>query len=415
MGVKNPTGYSSCTKCSVVGQREFKRSELRLQKRPTERAVFLNCGALRSDETFRSHTDIEYHRHVTILEQLPIDMIRDFPIDPMHLLYLGVMKHILVNLLQGSDNKISPLKIKRLNKIMINIGKFTPDDFARKSRSFEDLNKFKATEFRQFLLYTGPVALRHIIPTEYYNHFMTLHVAIKILNTPTMCHEYNRYANDLLHNFVHNSSTLYGKAFVVHNVHNLFHIADDVMLHGSLENFSAFCFENYLRHMKTLIRGNAKPLQQIIKRISEIQTSDNGTVHNSLYKLRKTHNNGPLTSNLNFLKQYKHLDIGTIHLSTHSPNNAIILKDKRIGLVKNFLDNRGSPLLIVQFYQNVQDLYDIPISSSVLDIYSVSELSCDLFEVDIDLLETKLYLMPGFSDSEMAAFPISKFFHAENL
>ena len=167
--------------------------------------------------------------------------------------------------------------------------------------------------------------------------------------------------------------------------------------------------------MKTLIRGNAKTLQQIIKRISEIQMSDNETVHNSLYKLRKTHNNGPLTSNLNFLKQYKHLDIGTIHLSTHSPNNAIILKDKRIGLVKNFLDNRGSPLLIVQFYQNVQDLYDIPISSSVLDIYSVSELSCDLFEVDIDLLETKLYLMPGFSDSEMAAFPISKFFHAEDF
>jgi len=38
----------------------------------------------------------------------------------------------------------------------------TPNDFVRRPRSIRDVKQWKAVEFRNFLLYTGPVVLRDI-------------------------------------------------------------------------------------------------------------------------------------------------------------------------------------------------------------------------------------------------------------
>lgn len=44
-------------------------------------------------------------------------------------------------------------------------------EFNRKLRPFDEFTHWKATEFRTFLLYTGPVALKHILKTEMYENF----------------------------------------------------------------------------------------------------------------------------------------------------------------------------------------------------------------------------------------------------
>ena len=134
-----------------------------------------------------------------------------------------------------------------------------------------------------------------------------------------------------------------------------------------------------------------------------------------MYNLRDKHNNGPLTNNFLNSKQFKLLDVDTISFSIASPDNCLILKDKRIGIVEKFLNNCGKPLLLVRFYRNVEELYDIPVSSTIFDIYLVSELSCDLCEIDIDLLETKIYLIPNSCGTKMAAFPIAKYFRPQDL
>ena len=54
--------------------------------------------------------------------------------------------------------------------------------------------------------------------------------------------------------FVKTSPKIYGDKFVSFNVHCLIHLAQDVINHGSLDEFSAFCFENKLQIIKKHVR-----------------------------------------------------------------------------------------------------------------------------------------------------------------
>lgn len=53
------------------------------------------------------------------------------------------------------------------------MAKFMLTEFNRKPRSLDDLDRFKATELRIFLLYTGPVVLKDTIDINICNNFMS--------------------------------------------------------------------------------------------------------------------------------------------------------------------------------------------------------------------------------------------------
>ena len=64
--------------------------------------------------------------------------------------------------------------------------------------------------------------------------------------------------------FVTHFAQLYGRNMLVHNVHGLVRLADEVRQFGCLDNVSAFPFENFLHIFKKLNRKPNFPLQQII-------------------------------------------------------------------------------------------------------------------------------------------------------
>ena len=140
-----------------------------------------------------------------------------------------------------------------------------PREFTRKPRSLSILKRWKATELRQFLLYTGPVVLLNNIDDDRYLNFLTLHTAFLILSDRKYFIHLN-YAVKLLKYFVETFQLLYGSKHVSHNVHNLLHLVDDVRNHGPVDNFSCFPFENFLQSIKKCIRKSEKPLQQLVKR-----------------------------------------------------------------------------------------------------------------------------------------------------
>ena len=56
-----------------------------------------------------------------------------------------------------------------------------PAEFFRQPRSLYELDRWKASEFCQFLLYTGPLVFKRMFHEDHYQYFLALHVAMSIL------------------------------------------------------------------------------------------------------------------------------------------------------------------------------------------------------------------------------------------
>lgn len=83
---------------------------------------------------------------------------------------------------QGKRNvRLDDDKIKTLSENLIGMKRFIPCEFAGKPRSVNDISRWKATECRQFLLYTGIVVLKGILHDEFYIHFLSLSISMRIL------------------------------------------------------------------------------------------------------------------------------------------------------------------------------------------------------------------------------------------
>ena len=100
------------------------------------------------------------------------------------------MRKLLKTWVHGSyvrGIKLTNEEIEQISSFLIVIAKYLCIDFARKCRSLQELDRFKATELRIFLLYIGPVVLRNILPQNLLNHFLLLHVSSRILSNESVC------------------------------------------------------------------------------------------------------------------------------------------------------------------------------------------------------------------------------------
>ena len=135
----------------------------------------------------------------------------------------------------------------------------TLDKFSRRQlRSLSEFKWWKATEFRQFLLYTDPVVLKDVIEARYYKHFLSLSVAIHILilKNSTKRNHYLQQSKELLRYFVSNAEELYWQSFSSYNIHCLLHLPDDVLNFNTyLDELSCFPFEHHLQRIKRMIRS----------------------------------------------------------------------------------------------------------------------------------------------------------------
>ncbi len=76
-------------------------------------------------------------------------------------------------------------------------------------------------------------------------------------------------AEDYLRFFAYEFGQIYGINHLIYNVHSLIHLAADCLIHGPLDYFSAFIFENFLGLLKRKIRSSGNVMAQLVKRISE--------------------------------------------------------------------------------------------------------------------------------------------------
>lgn len=167
---------------------------------------------------------------VSPLSELGVGLVSSFVLDYMHLVCLGAMRQLIYLWFKG------PLKCRQsvqnlttISAFMVSVRQYLPRNFARKPRSLLEISMWKATELRQFLLYTGPVVLLKNMPNTMYRNFILLSVSVRILLSPDLCTE---NCEDILKLFVQDFGLIYGLEFVGYNIHFLIHIAQDAQNFG---------------------------------------------------------------------------------------------------------------------------------------------------------------------------------------
>lgn len=404
LSVKGHSGYSSCTRCKEEGEYYCNR------------ITFPDFSCIpRTHEEFLSKADPDFNVSDTPLTSIPdLNFITSFPLDYMHLVCLGVMRTLMYTWKFGPI----PLRFQQrtISKISVNLLSFQPyipSDFNRRPRSLLELKHWKATEFRQFLLYTGPLALRNILLPHFkhiYFNFLSLHISFTILLSPKHCLIHRDYAVSLLSHFLQSVKVIYGQEFLTHNFHGLLHIADDVLSFGPLDRCSAFQFENFLCMLKKLVRKGNRPLQQVIKRLSEIENYKLYP-HQSLSSFSQAsytflHTSGPLLDCLDTGEQYKCLKKSGMKITTSQPNNCCRLTDGSIVVIENIVRSFTYGMCIIgRKFKKVENFYEQGFCNSIdLGICKVSELDTGLIIRKVADVTEKLVLL--HCDEVSVAYPL---------
>ncbi|KAJ8666968.1 hypothetical protein QAD02_008630 [Eretmocerus hayati] len=401
------TGKHSCERCSVIGYKVDKTTVFPVgQDEP------------RTDESFRLQLDPDHH-HDTISPLINIfphiDMVYLFILDFMHLGCLGTTKKLLTEYwMKPSMNILSREQVMCLSQRLMNLSSQLPCEFQRTTRTLGEVAKWKATEFRFFLLYAGPLVLKGILPDLYYKHFLLFSVGSRILCSRKHYESHFEEAKKYLEEFAKLASheDLYGLKVLVNNTHNTFHLPDDVKNMGCpLSDISAFCFENLLGKIKKILQSGNRPLAELQNKLHDYcpdKRPDKPSEFMAHPAYQKNSKNGVV--NLHKI-EYKDST-----LTVKSPNNVVQLTSGEILLIKSMsttdpsLKNMDSVSLEGEQLNIMGPAFDYPGDSSVLNIYQVQKstnapskqftlrdvdskmMMFDIFEVEED--EPERYVMP---------------------
>ncbi|CAI6353636.1 unnamed protein product [Macrosiphum euphorbiae] len=416
LSVKGHAGYSSCIRCRIEGERI------------NNTTCFLGTNfSKRTHSDFLNRVDDDHHitSTVSILTEIPgINIVEDFSLDYMHLVCLGVMKKMLLLWLGVSKNapvnvRIPSRSVNSISNHLLLLNTFVPSDFSRKCRGLNEICRFKATEFRLFLLYIGPVVLKDILNNECYFHFLCLHISFRVLLCPGSSEKLVNFSEKLIKYFVENFSEIYGPQFISHNVHGLLHIVDDYRKFKSLEECSCFPFENYMKVLKKMVRKHEKPLEQVINRYHESLLFNQPIVLKSQKKIiyKKPYSYG--------LSVFEHLTVphfqivfkNNIKINIKSSSDSYIGFTDETGLkiVKVFNICRDSMtekyVFVVKHFETIGIFFDKPISSLKLGIAVVKNLSEFYSTIDIENTEFVKYMILSSNSNLNVAYPILHLFN----
>jgi hypothetical protein len=369
--IKGHMGRYGCGKCEQEGTHDRGMS-------------FPETDAkMRTDEDFKNRKQEEHHIGNSVLELIiGFGMVSQLPFDYMHLLCLGIMRKLFYLWMQCSNRfRIPYRKAEEISNRLLLIKSYICREFARKPRSLKEIAKWKATEFIQVLVYTGPYIFHSILDKNVYMNFLVLHFAVRIILSPkTLGTEMLNYVQNLFELFVKEFSRLYGSKFVSYNVHNLIHICSDIKRFGNLNNFNAFPYENYLQTIKAFVHAAQKPLEQIKRRIIERRNCNTirNTISEVVYPQFIETNYPKYNLNITQAPYYKKIAFKNFIVSCDESENCVILENGMIVKIEYMATvtecGVSTPVIVGKSFKNVESFYEYPQASNEVGICKTSEL-----------------------------------------
>ena len=201
-----------------------------------------------------------------------VDLVDGIPVDYMHCVLEGVTKRLLE--VWVTSTRCAGYIGRFVNKLDINLlEQCPPHDFSRIPRSIKKHRKFwKASEFRNWLLYYSLPLLMNILPPLYLHHFSLLVCAMHILLQSQITEVQIQAAEEMLLSFHELIPELYGKKHCTLNAHLLIHLTKYVRLWGPLWTHSAFGFESMNGHITSMIHSKHKIADQLVFSIDVANT-----------------------------------------------------------------------------------------------------------------------------------------------
>jgi len=136
---------------------------------------------------------------------------------------------------------------------------------------------------------------------------------------------------------------LYGESVLPYNFHALQHLPRTAQIHGSIEDCSAFPYENYMQKLKKMVRHGHKSIQQVARHLEELKIHDRPSKTDA--------------------KQTE------VVVRTNPPNNCFSLTDERFCLAKEVL--KESKRVWCDIFTDSTDLFDDPCKLRLVGTHKV--------------------------------------------
>lgn len=364
----------------------------------------INCEK-RTLKSFREKTNPQHHlanKNSPLLDLINFDPIKCVVLDEMHMLHLGICKYLIQKLIfKNPYSCISQENVMKLQQNLSNISKDITVEFQRQTFQLMDLCNWKATQFRFVLLYAGGIVLREILEDEMYKHFLILYTSCRILSSSKLATLRAQYVKTILKTFVQLMPHFYGPSSQTMNIHNLIHIADDVINIGApISRFSAFDFENSLGYIKSLIKSPTNPIAQIQRKLHVFHTDSLSSSIPLVYPVRKNikYLLGKVVGTSRSRTMFSFTHINGFKITSVHPNNVCLLNNGNILVVKEIFSTKqfnhkcDDVFLKGNIFNEVNDFFSYPLPSSEIGLYCVSNLDENDIEINLHMVEFKCIL-----------------------
>lgn len=271
LNMKQYNGRFGCCHCKIEGRSENGRwtypYSRNLKLRSTEETL------MHVQQALESGGSVCGVKGPSILGSLVPEYIESTAVDSMHCAFEGIVSFMMTLWfdVKYKDEPFSLYKQRNLiNQRLCNIK--PPSYVQRRPRSIlEHLPYWKASEFKNWLLYYSLFILKDLMALEYFEHFKLLVMSLILLSRNSISPDMLAAASTMLNEFSNRFETLYDGEHMRPNLHQLQHLPDTVKKFGPLWITTCFPMEDLNGKMKYLVKSSNGAELQILSKITMIK------------------------------------------------------------------------------------------------------------------------------------------------
>lgn len=290
------------------------------------------------------------------------------------------------------ESKWSKNQIRQIDVLLKSFNTNKPKEIHRSVRGVTDIEFWKGTEFRAFLLYFGIIILKEHLSQEEYKMFLKLTIAVRICYTDAY-KSLREVARIYFRNYIEECINMYGIHSIGSNIHNLSHVVDDVDRFGSLSDISTYPFENRLQFLKSRSKQPNLPLQQITRRIVELSID-----FDELYS-------GPEKQVYPQLRSSSKIDENVVYgeiivnfdwklSTTRDADSWFLTIDNDIVKMKHAVSSNNEIIVYGLPISNKGNFFTQPVSSMKLDIFASDGCTDPLRAFKFESIKSKMICFP---------------------